>query len=168
MEGLKEYFISLFIVCFFCALSDMITDFASQGVAAAVKLISGLTVLLTVFSVFLGGCDIVNSVNNLKESVSAVQQSEILTEQYSVFTDNTKKELEINISSAIYEKFGIKPHNVCIQFSTEKREGFTDISVECLEIILPENTDEISAKAVKDFADRLLNTHSEISYMRSN
>lgn len=151
----KEYFISLFLVCILCALCDIISGFASEGLTRALKLVCSLTLLLTVFPTAFSGCNKSNF-NNIKAKLSEFDtsiSSEITAD--SMIIENSEKELENNLSLAIYEKFGIKPDSVSIEFTVEEKDGAIDISVAKINVKMPKNTDKATVSAVTIFANEL-------------
>ena len=151
----KEYFVSLFLVCILCALCDIISGFASEGLTRALKLVCSLTLLLTVFPSVFSGCNNSNFRNitaKLSDFDTSIS-SDITTS--SVIIEKSKKELENNLSLAIYEKFGINPDSVSIEFTVDEKDGAIDISVANINVKMPKNTDKATVSAVTIFANEL-------------
>jgi len=167
MDSFREYFITLFSVCCVCTLCDLLSDFASKGVSSALKLLCSLGILMSVFSIFLNGCDIKKELSKLESIYSQAQKYESLQESENVFVENTGIQLEYNISCTIYEKFGIKPVSVSIEFNKENKDGVTEISLQKIDITLPEDTDEISVYSVKSFVGELFGSDAKIICNRS-
>lgn len=157
MTGIKEYFTALFIVCVICTVCDLLSDFASPGLSRALRLVCSLALLFTVFSCVLSGCkDISYSRISVNDFAKSEHESRELSERN--FIESTRTELESNLSSAIYEKFGIKPDTVRIEFSTDKKDGVTEVSVSSAMIVFPNTTDEFTVSAADAFADTLFGT----------
>lgn len=166
MESFRGYFFSLFTVCILCMLCEMISGFTSKGVSSALKLVYSTVLLLTVFSAVFSGCDISVVTDSLSAATEITLTSEISYNSESVFLEKTKQELENNLSSAIYEKFGIKPDSVSIEFNTEANKKETEVSVHKISIVLPSYADNITISATDIFTQSLFGTDTQISTTR--
>ncbi len=161
MEMFKEYFITLFFVCVLCAVCDIVSGFTSEGLTRALKLVCSLTLLVTIFPSAISGCsnssfsDLTAKLTNLDTNTSSYATTD------SVIIEKSKKELENNVSLAIYEKFGIKPDNVSIEFTVDKKDGATDISVTSINVKMPNNTDKATVSAVTIFTNDLFGIGSQ-------
>lgn len=168
MGSFREYFISLFTVCILCVLCDLLADFTSKGVSSALKLVCSIVLLLTVFSAILNGCNI----SSLKNSFSAIADTAsydvAVSSSDELFLEKTRHELEKNLSITLYEKFGIKPDYVSIEFNTEENAEETAVSVSMVETVLPGSTDDITVSAADIFIGSLFGTDAKITITRSN
>ena len=158
MEIFKEYFITLFLVCVLCALCDIVSGFTSEGLTRALKLVCSLTLLLAVFPSAFSGCgkDDLQALTTKLTDFNAAKFSDTNTD--SVIIEKSKNELENNVSLAIYEKFGIKPDSVSIEFTVDKKENATDVSVASINVQMPKNTDKAIISAVNLFINELFGT----------
>ena len=153
MEVFKEYFITLFWVCILCSLCDIISGFTSEGLARALKLVCSLTLLLAVFPTAFSGCS--SNFSDLSSKLISYSGEISGNEADSLLIEKSKEELENNVSLAIYEKFGIKPDSVSIEFSVKEKDGVTEVSVVGINIKMPQDADKATMSAVKLFADEL-------------
>lgn len=167
MTEIKEYFTALFAVCVICTICDLLSDFASPGLSRALRLVCSLALMFTVFSCVLSGCKNI-SCSDMAVKNFTVSEHEIRELSEHNFIENTRTELESTLLSAIYEKFGIKPDTVRIEFSTDKKDGITNVSVSSAMVIFPQDTDEFTVTAADAFADTLFGTDVNTKTNRRN
>ena len=167
MDSVKGYFMSLFFVCILCVICNVLSEFSSKGVSSALELTCNIVLLVTVFSTLLGSCD----KNSLEKSLSSITDTSFLNEAVceseKTFIENTRYELERNVSLAISEKFGISPESVSIELITETNNNETVISVKSIRVTLPNSVNELTLDTVDIFADSLFETNAQVSINRS-
>ena len=73
---------------------------------------------------------------------------------------SAKKQMENEIQEKIYERFGINPSSVCIDFVTEESENSINVDISRVTVSLPHQYTDYHDK-INDFAKELLGINSK-------
>lgn len=158
-ESLHGYFVRLFLICLAAALAEMIcehTKSAGGSVGNAVRLICSLCVCVTVFSAFLSGTGITEKAEDLWNYAEQSTFSQEETSGTAMLMEQTRQNLENELAAKIFEHYGIKTTAVRIEFSMNRTENGTEVSVAALEIRFPAGTPTADTLAVKSYAESVL------------
>ena len=160
-----NYFTKLFIVCICAVISEIICDGISENqgtVFSAVKILCSLCICLTVFSAFFEKNILFDEALKLKNELAASASSTVKTERVQCFLENTKKELEKNISETIFIKTGINPTEVCIQLNIESENNNTKVEIENVYLNMPDTTSKTDIYTAKKYVYDTLGCESVI------
>ena len=159
MDSLKQFFITIFVICILSAICNILTELSPGTSSSALKLICGLSLLVTVASAVFSGCKSIET-DFTAERIGIMPYTDNYTEAYSesIIIDKTEKQLEKDISSAIFEKYGIKAEDVSIDFSTEKKDGKTEVSIKNASIRFQENQNQSSIAESLAYLEEMFGT----------
>ena len=152
MNSLKQYFITLFIISFAGILCDFVSGLSGQGAQKALKLVCGLVFLWCIISALFSGMNDAYSFDVPRHMTYEYENAE------SIIVDRTEKQLEDDLSLAIYEKYGIKPQSINIHLNTKNKDSNTSIGIENAHITFDASANSSSIAEALAFAEQLLGT----------
>ena len=145
MNSLKQFFLTLFVICILSAICHILSELSPGKSSSALKLICGLSLLATFASAIFSGSKNINTDFAVTSTDNTHYTDNYTSEYYeSLLIDKTEEQLEKEISSVIFEKYGIKADDVSIDFSTEKKDGKTEVSIRNASISFYENQEQSS------------------------
>lgn len=158
LEYIGEYVTKLFYICTGAVICDLICGSSSfsKGNKEVVKTVCSLCVCLTVFSFFLPADDLLDKAQKMLEQAESVYVDTDAIKSQNTVIENTRINLEKELSSAIFRDYGIKPISVSIDFSVKKQESITDVTVVSGEIVMPCETQQNVLSSVKIYSENIL------------
>ena len=150
------YISRLFFVCAAAALCDIICNHTSgKSIAKAVNLVCSLCVCLTVFAFFFDASAVADGFSSITDEALRLSSEDASEANELTLIENTRKELENNISDAILKKYGIKCQSVSIDFNIERKDGITDVTVSEISVTVPSKDTDSFISAVKSYLEEM-------------
>jgi hypothetical protein len=158
IEYIGEYITKLFYICTGAVICDLLCGSSnfSNGNKAVVKMVCSLCVCVTVFSFFLPTGDILGKIEEVLEDAQNVYVDTDAIKSENTVIENTRINLEKELSLAIFQNYGIKPIRVSIDFSVKKHGSVTDVTVVSGEIIMPSETAQTVLSSIKVYSESVL------------
>lgn len=140
--SITTYLSNIFIISVIGIITEAIVSASgkeSKTLENALKLVFSLCLTI---SVIIPGAEILKN-TNISEVFEITDNKSFIHQEQEVI-NLTRKRLEADISKIIHDKFGIKPTLVCIEFVTEQNDKEINVSIESVNVVLPEeNNDKI-------------------------
>ena len=129
---------------------------SSKSIERAVKLVCGLCICISVFSVFISGFGEISKTETVMPDTEGISSCSDVYGSDGYIINNTKKDLERRLSDNIFAKYGIKPISVSIQFNIKKSDCETEVNISDALIILPSSSGEEDRQKVKSYSEQAL------------
>lgn len=157
-EIITSYFQNIFIISITGTVTEALLSSCpgnTKTLESGLKLVFSLCLLL---SVIIPAAEILKSTDISQDFELKYENSASFNEQCII--NNTKKQLENEISERIYQQFGIKPTSVCINFVIEETENSLNVSVDDVIVSLEPENSQYKEKATI-YAKELLGIDTE-------
>lgn len=154
MPEFKAYFCRLFLICAAVLICELLCEHTGKGIKAALKVVCGLCVCLTVFSFF--GNSFFPTTDFHADAL--LPEKNVLPAQanFEPLLERTAKQIEAEIGTAVFEKYGIKPVSLCIDWTVTEKDAETEIGIAAFSVEFASGVSEESQNAVKDYINTLL------------
>lgn len=154
MPDFKAYFCRLFLICAAVLICELLCEHTGKGIRAALKVVCGLCVCLTVFSFFgnsfLPTTDFHADALLPKKNVLPAQAN------FEPLLERMAKQIEAKIDTAVFEKYGIKPISLCIDWTVTEKDAETEIGIAAFSVEFASGVSIENQNAVKDYINTLL------------
>ena len=157
-ESITSYFQGIFIISLTGTVTEALISAScanSKTLESGLKLVFSLCLLL---SVIIPTAELLKNTDFFEYQSYNFQTSLTTGEQNLI--SSAKKQMENEIQEKIYERFGINPSSVCIDFVTEESENSINVDISRVTVSLPHQYTDYHDK-INDFAKELLGINSK-------
>ncbi len=155
MPDFSAYFCRLFLICAAVLICELLCEHTGKGIKAALKVVCGLCVCLTVFSFFENSF---LPATDFHADALLPESSETLSANANLepLLKRTAKQIEAEIGTAVFEKYGIKPVSLCIDWTVTEKDAETEIGIAAFSVEFASGVSIENQNAVKDYINTLL------------